>query len=146
MYGTSTNGPGALVIFDVRDPPMAPATAGVAVSAGAIQNVKLTQLFTMDEIMDIRKNAAKIGSIYQHLDHRRIQGRPPGIDPPQRPRHHDLLRDGEAGTSLLTGRWDKPLLWHAFHSGGSAKLIEKLSKDFLETTGGWAYNGTRSAP
>src|SRR6185437_9122126 len=50
MYGTSANGPGALVIFDVPDPQMAPAMCGVAMSAGAIQNVKLTRLFAMDEI------------------------------------------------------------------------------------------------
>lgn len=65
MYGTSGNGPGALVIFDVPDPSMAPAIAGVAVSAGAIQNVKLTRLFTMDEIKSIRQNAAKIRSAYR---------------------------------------------------------------------------------
>ena len=65
MYGTSANGPGALVIFDVPDPSMAPAISGVAVSAGAIQNVKLTRLFTMDEIKNIRQNAAKIRSAYK---------------------------------------------------------------------------------
>lgn len=65
MYGTSANGPGALVIFDVPDPSMAPAIAGVAVSAGAVQNVKLTRLFTMDEIKNVRKNAAKIRSVYK---------------------------------------------------------------------------------
>ena len=65
MYGTSGNGPGALVIFDVPDPSMAPAIAGVAVSAGTVQNVKLTRLFTMDEIKNIRQNAAKIRSAYK---------------------------------------------------------------------------------
>jgi uncharacterized protein with GYD domain len=65
MYGTTVSGPGALVIFDVPDPSMAPAMAGVAVSAGAIQNVKLTRLFTMDEIRNIRHNAAKIRSAYR---------------------------------------------------------------------------------
>jgi uncharacterized protein with GYD domain len=65
MYGTSANGPGALVIFDVPDPSMAPAMVGVAVSAGGIQNPKLTRLFTMDEIKTIRQNAAKIRSAYR---------------------------------------------------------------------------------
>jgi uncharacterized protein with GYD domain len=65
MYGTSASGPGALVIFDVPDPSMAPAMAGVAVSAGAIENVKLTRLFTMDEIKNIRQNAAKLRSAYK---------------------------------------------------------------------------------
>ena len=65
MYGTSGNGPGALVIFDVPDPSMAPAITGVAMSAGSIQNVKLTRLFTMDEIKNIRQNAAKIRGSYR---------------------------------------------------------------------------------
>jgi uncharacterized protein with GYD domain len=65
MYGISANGPGAMVIFDVPDPSMAPAITGVAVSAGAVQNVKLTRLFTMDEIKNIRQNAAKIRSAYK---------------------------------------------------------------------------------
>ena len=65
MYGTAGNGPGALVIFDVPDPSMAPAIAGTAVAAGGVQNVKLTRLFTMDEIKNIRQNAAKIRSAYR---------------------------------------------------------------------------------
>ena len=65
MYGMATNGPGALVIFDVPDPSMAPALVGVAVSAGTVQNVKLTRLFTMDEVQNIRKNAAEIRSAYK---------------------------------------------------------------------------------
>ena len=65
MYGISANGPGVMVIFDVPDPSMAPAITGVAVSAGAVQNVKLTRLFTMDEIKHIRQNAAKIRSAYK---------------------------------------------------------------------------------
>jgi hypothetical protein len=50
LYGTAGNGPGALIIFEVPDPSMGPANAGVAVSAGTIQNVKLKRLFTMDEV------------------------------------------------------------------------------------------------
>ena len=65
MYGTSASGPGALLIFDVPNPDMAPAIAGVVVSAGAIQNVKLTRLFTIEEIKHIRQNAAKIRSAYK---------------------------------------------------------------------------------
>ena len=42
MYGRAANGPGAMVIFDVPDPAMAPAVCGVAVSAGTIRNVELT--------------------------------------------------------------------------------------------------------
>jgi len=65
MCGTAPNGPGALVVFDVPDPTMAPVIAGVAVSAGAIQNVKLTRLFTIDGIQNIRKNAAKVRGAYK---------------------------------------------------------------------------------
>jgi uncharacterized protein with GYD domain len=36
MYGRASNGPGAMVIFDVPDPAMAPAMVGVAVSAGSV--------------------------------------------------------------------------------------------------------------
>ena len=65
MYGTSGNGPGAMVIFDVPDPAMAPAMCGVAVSSGSIQNVKLTRLFTMDEISGIRQKARQIRGAYK---------------------------------------------------------------------------------
>jgi|SRR5215469_7766267 len=65
MYGISANGPGAMVIFDVPDPSMAPAITGIAVSAGGVQNVRLTRLFTMDEIKHVRQNAAKIRSAYK---------------------------------------------------------------------------------
>ena len=65
MYGTSGNGPGAMVIFDVPDPAMAPAMCGVAVSSGSIHNVKLTRLFSMDEISGIRQKARQIRGAYK---------------------------------------------------------------------------------
>jgi uncharacterized protein with GYD domain len=65
MYGRAANGPGAMVIFDVPDPAMAPAMVGVAVSAGSVQNVELTRLFTMEEITDIRQKARRIYSAYK---------------------------------------------------------------------------------
>ena len=65
MYGRASSGPGALVIFDVPDPAMAPAMVGVAVSAGAIQNPQLTRLFTMEEITDIRQKAKQLYSAYK---------------------------------------------------------------------------------
>src|SRR6185369_2663950 len=65
MYGMASNGPGALVIFDVPDPAMAPAMTGVAVSSGALQNVELTRLFTMEEITGIRQKARQIYSAYK---------------------------------------------------------------------------------
>jgi uncharacterized protein with GYD domain len=65
MYGRATNGPGVLLIFDVPDPAMAPAMCGVAVSAGSIQNVELTRLFTMEEIADIRQKARQLHGAYK---------------------------------------------------------------------------------
>ena len=65
MYGRVSNGPGAMVIFDVPDPAMAPAMCGVAVSAGSIQNVELTRLFTMEEIANIRQTARQIRGAYK---------------------------------------------------------------------------------
>ena len=65
MYGRASNGPGALVIFDVPDPAMAPAMVGVAVSAGSIQNPELTRLFTMEEITDIRQKAKQLYTVYK---------------------------------------------------------------------------------
>jgi uncharacterized protein with GYD domain len=65
MYGRVANGPGALVIFDVPDPAMAPAICGVTVSSGSLQNVELTRLFTMEEITDIRQKARQIHGAYK---------------------------------------------------------------------------------
>lgn len=65
MYGRATNGPGVMVIFDVTDPAMAPAVTGVAVSAGSVQNVELTRLFTMEEVAGLRQRAGKIRAAYK---------------------------------------------------------------------------------
>jgi uncharacterized protein with GYD domain len=65
MYGRAANGPGVLVIFDVPDPAMAPAVCGVAVSSGAVQNVELTRLFSMDELAGIRQKARQVRGAYQ---------------------------------------------------------------------------------
>ena len=72
MYGRASNGPGAIVIFDVPDPVMAPAMCGVAVSSGSIQNVELTRLFTMEEITGIRQKAKQIHSAYTPPSQRSI--------------------------------------------------------------------------
>lgn len=65
MYGRVANGPGVMVIFDVSDPEMAPAVCGTAVSAGAVQNVLMTRLFTMEEIASVRTKARQIRSAYK---------------------------------------------------------------------------------
>jgi uncharacterized protein with GYD domain len=64
MYGRAANGPGTMVIFDVADPDMAPAVTGVAISAGTIQNVHLTRLFTMEEVAGLRQKARQIRGAY----------------------------------------------------------------------------------
>jgi len=48
----------------VPDPSAAPAISGLTVTAGTLQNVKLTRLFTQDEIKQVRQNAAKLRSSY----------------------------------------------------------------------------------
>lgn len=64
MYGKATNGPGVMIIFDVADPDMSAAMTGVAVSAGTLQNVHLTRLYTMEEIAGIRQKAKQIRGAY----------------------------------------------------------------------------------
>jgi hypothetical protein len=49
MYSVASDGPGVLVIFDVPDPTTAPAISGLTVTAGTLQDVKLTRLFTRDQ-------------------------------------------------------------------------------------------------
>jgi uncharacterized protein with GYD domain len=65
MYNTVAEGPGVLVIFDVHDPEAAPAISGVAVAAGAIQNVKLMRLLTQDEVVAVRHRASQLRSTYK---------------------------------------------------------------------------------
>jgi uncharacterized protein with GYD domain len=65
MYSTVSEGPGVMVIFDVPDPAMAPAISGVAVSGGAVQNLKLMRLLTQEEVVVVRQNAQKIRGAYK---------------------------------------------------------------------------------
>jgi len=65
MFGTIGNGPGALVIFDVPDPEMGAAIAGVTTASGALRNVTLTRLFSPEEIDSVREKAAKIRGAYK---------------------------------------------------------------------------------
>jgi uncharacterized protein with GYD domain len=65
FYGTTVEGPGALVIFDVPDPGAAAAISGVVVAAEVLQNVKLTRLLTQDEIFQVRKHAVKARKAYK---------------------------------------------------------------------------------
>jgi uncharacterized protein with GYD domain len=64
MYSTPADGPGVLTIFDVPDPSSAPAIVGIVVAAGTLQNVKLTRLFTQEEITSVRQKATKLRASY----------------------------------------------------------------------------------
>ncbi len=64
MYSTASEGPGVLIIFDVPDPAIAPAISGLPVTAGTLQNVHLTRLFTQDEIAQVRQSATRLRSSY----------------------------------------------------------------------------------
>jgi len=65
MYGYPADGPGVMVIFDVADPEMAPAIAGVAMAGGAIQSPTLTRLLLPDELRKVQQNARNIRSAYK---------------------------------------------------------------------------------
>jgi uncharacterized protein with GYD domain len=65
MYSTASDGPGVMVIIDLPDPSAAPAMTGVVVESGALHNVKLTRLWTQDEIKKVRETASKLRSAYK---------------------------------------------------------------------------------
>ena len=63
MYGTMVDGPGAMVIVDV-DPGVGAAIAAVVASSDGVQNVKAQRLFTMDEVIGIRKKRIQLQASY----------------------------------------------------------------------------------
>ena len=63
MYGTMVDGPGAMVIVDV-DPGVGAAIAAVVASSDGVQNVKSQRLFTMDEVIGIRKKRIQLQASY----------------------------------------------------------------------------------
>jgi len=65
MYSTPSDGPGVLIIFDMPDPSAAAAISGVGVASGAVHHVKLTRLFTQEEITHVRHTAAKLRKAYK---------------------------------------------------------------------------------
>jgi uncharacterized protein with GYD domain len=66
MYGKATNGPGAMVIFDVPDPAMAPAMCGVAVSSGSLQNVELTASLRWRRLPAFGKRRGRFTALTSH--------------------------------------------------------------------------------
>ena len=67
MYSTAADGPGVLIIFDIPDANASSAAAisGIGVASGAVHNVKLTRLFTQEEITHVRHTAAKLRGSYK---------------------------------------------------------------------------------
>ena len=65
MYSTATDGPGVLVIIDVPDPNAAPAISGIAVESGTLHHVKLTRLWTQDEIKKVRQTASELRGAFK---------------------------------------------------------------------------------
>ena len=63
MYGTMVDGPGAMVIVDV-DPGVGAAIAAVVASSDGVCNVKAQRLFTMDEVIGIRKKRIQLQASY----------------------------------------------------------------------------------
>jgi uncharacterized protein with GYD domain len=64
FYSVPAEGPGVLTIFDVPDPSAAPAIVGIVVGAGTLHNVKLSRLYTQDEIVQVRQKASKLRASY----------------------------------------------------------------------------------
>ena len=65
LYNYPAEGPGVMLIFDVPDPEMAAAVAGVAFAGGAVQNIKLTRLLTQDELKSIQQKGRQLRAAYK---------------------------------------------------------------------------------
>ena len=63
MYATMTDGPGALAIFDA-DPAVAPSVGAVVASSDGVHNFKMVRLFSMDEVIGIRKKRIELQKSY----------------------------------------------------------------------------------
>ena len=64
LYFYPAEGPGAMVIFDIA-PESAPAVAAIAWAGGGLQDIKLTRLFTPDEIRAVQQKGREIRSAYK---------------------------------------------------------------------------------
>ncbi len=64
MYGTMSDGPGAMAIFEA-DPTAGGAIAGTIASSDAVQNVKVQRLFNREEVVAIRQKRAQIHASYK---------------------------------------------------------------------------------
>jgi uncharacterized protein with GYD domain len=65
MYGTMVDGPGAIAIVDVPSGSGVAATiTAVVASSDAVQNVKAQRLYSMDEVIAIRKKRIGLQASY----------------------------------------------------------------------------------
>src|ERR1700746_1267248 len=63
MYGTIHDGPGAMLIIDV-DRIVAPAIAAIVASSDGVRNVKAHRIYTMEEVIGIRKKRIELQKSY----------------------------------------------------------------------------------
>jgi hypothetical protein len=68
MYGTMTEGPGAIAIFDA-EPAVAPAVGAVVASSDGVHDFKMQRLFTMEEVIGIRQKRIQLQSSYKPPGH-----------------------------------------------------------------------------
>lgn len=68
LYSTVAEGPGAMLIFDVPGPEVAPAVSGVIAASGAVHNLRLTRLMTPEEVAGVRRRAAQLRAAYRPAD------------------------------------------------------------------------------
>ena len=65
MYSTDSDGLGVLVIFETPNPYSGPALAAVVSGTGTLENVKLTRLLTLEEMLGVHHEAAKLRAAYR---------------------------------------------------------------------------------
>ena len=63
-YFTTSEGPGVLTIIDA-EPTAAAAILGVVVAADSVRDVKMTRLWTNDEVLAVRKKRVELQSAYK---------------------------------------------------------------------------------
>ena len=64
FYFTTSDGPGVLTIIDV-DPNAAAAIVGTVVATDSVRDVKMTRLWTNDEVIAVRKKRVELLSAYK---------------------------------------------------------------------------------
>ena len=64
FYGTTSDGPGVLVIIDV-DAIAAAAIVGTVAASDSVRDVKMTRLWSHDDVVTIRKKRAELHKSYK---------------------------------------------------------------------------------